>query len=76
MEHGQEQIQSPLKARFEAMVQRGKPKSVAIVAIARKLLELVYILLTRRERYLYSNQALYAAKLRKIGFQVVGAGGC
>ena len=69
-------IQSPLKARFEAMMQRGKPKSVAIVAIARKLLELVYILLTRRERYLYSNQALYAAKLRKIGFQVVGAGSC
>jgi hypothetical protein len=69
-------INNPLKARFEAMLQRGKPKSVAIVPLARKLLELVYILLTRRERYRYANQALYAVKLRRIGFQMVGDGAC
>lgn len=66
---------TPLKARFDAMVERGKATSVVIVAIARKLLEMVYLLLTRREPYRYSDQRRYAIKLRRLGFSSVGAGG-
>ena len=72
----QSKAANPLKERFEAMLKRGKAKSVAIVALARKLLELVYILLTRRERYRYIDPCLYATKLRRVGFNLVGAGAC
>lgn len=61
---------------YEAMLKRGKAKSVAIVALARKLLEMVYILLTRRERYRYIDPCLYTTKLRRVGFNSVGAGIC
>jgi len=72
----QSKAANPLKAHFEAMLKRGKAKSVAIVALARKLLEMVYILLTRRERYRYIDPCLYTTKLRRIGFNLVGAGVC
>lgn len=67
--------ENPLKSRYEAMIKRGKARSVAIVALARKLLELVYILLTRREQYWYMDEALLRTKLKKSGLEIVGAGG-
>lgn len=70
----QSKASNPLKDRFEAMLERGKAKSVAIVALARKLLEMVYILLTRRERYRYIDASLYTLKLRRAGFSLAGAG--
>ncbi|MBP7509635.1 MAG: hypothetical protein KA807_17615 [Prolixibacteraceae bacterium] len=66
-------VYDPLKDRFEAMLKRGKAKSVAIVALARKLLELVFILLTRQEQYRFIDPDLYAIKLRRAGFAFVGA---
>jgi len=44
----QSKAPNPLKDRFEAMLKRGKAKSVVIVALARKLLELVFILDSRK----------------------------
>lgn len=66
-------ISTPLKMRYEAMLQRGKAKSVAIVAVARKILELVYILLIRREYYRCADTQRFLLKLKKIGFETVGA---
>jgi len=50
------------------------PNLIAIVALALKLLELVFILLTRREKYRLIDPSLYAIKLRRAGFNLVGAG--
>lgn len=67
---------NPLKAHYEATLKRRKAKSVAIVALARKLLELVYSLLIRRECYRYMDRTLYRLKLQKAGFKMVGVGIC
>jgi transposase len=72
----QSKAANPLKDRFDAMLKRGKAKSVAIVALARKLLELVFILLTRREKYRFIDPSLYTIKLRRAGFNFFGAESC
>ena len=41
--------------KYDELVKRGKKKKVALVAIARKLAELVYILLTRNEVFDFSK---------------------
>lgn len=65
---------SPLKTRYDAMLARGKAKSVAVVATARKLTELVHILLSRKECCWYTEAVQLGRKLEKAGL-LVGAGG-
>jgi hypothetical protein len=57
------------------MIGRGKAPSVTVVAIARKLLELVYILLSRGERYWHTDDVVFALKLKRSGFEILGAEG-
>jgi hypothetical protein len=57
------------------MLKRGKARSIAVVALARKLLELVYILLKRREHYWYVDESRLGQKYRKAGLEIIGAGG-
>ncbi len=66
---------NPLKSHYEAMISRGKAPSIAVVATARKLLEMVYILLTRGERYRYTDDMIFALKLKRSGLAILGAGG-
>lgn len=65
---------TPLKVRYEAMLARGKSKSVAVVATARKLTELVHVLLSRKECCWYTEAVCLGHKLEKAGL-LVGAGG-
>jgi len=66
---------NPLKVRYDAMLARGKPKSVAVVATARKLTELVFILLSRNEYCWHTEAIRLGQKLEKAGLLMVGAGG-
>jgi len=49
-----------LKSHYEAIIDRGNAASIAVVATARKLLAMVYILLTRRECYRYTDEVTFA----------------
>jgi len=48
---------------FQRLTRRGKKPQVAIVAVARKLLVLAYVLLTRSETYRHLNARRYERKL-------------
>ena len=67
---------NPLKKRYQAMIARGKAKSVAIVATARKLTELVYVLLSRKQYCWHTGEVRLGQKLEKAGILVVGVGSC
>src|SRR5262249_25966512 len=53
----------PLAEYFQRLVKRGKKPQVAIVAVARKLLGLAYLLLTRGETYREVDARRYERKL-------------
>lgn len=56
----------PEAGHYHQLVARGKPKRVAIVALARRLLALAYLLLKRQENHRELNQPKYEAKLVRI----------
>jgi transposase len=55
-----------LAEEFQRLTRRGKKPQVAIVAVARKLLVLAYLLLTRGETYRPLNARGYERKLRDL----------
>jgi transposase len=55
-----------LAAEFQRLTRRGKKPQVAIVAVARKLLVLAYVLLTRGETYRDLNARRYERKLAEL----------
>src|SRR6185369_10297921 len=55
-----------LAAEFQRLTRRGKKPQVAIVAVARKLLVLAYVLLTRSETYRDLNARRYERKLAEL----------
>jgi transposase len=56
----------PEAARYQRAVAKGKPAQVAIVALARHLLVLAYLLLTREESYRELDAARYEKKLMRL----------
>jgi transposase len=56
----------PEAALYHRLVKRGKPKGVAITALARHLLVIAYRLLTRRENYRSLDAAQYELKLQRL----------
>lgn len=59
----------PEAGHYHRLVARGKPKQVAIVALARRLLVLAYLLLTRTENHQQLDAAQYERKLVRIAAQ-------
>jgi len=57
---------SPLKDKYERLSQT-KPKQVAVVAVARELLTLVYLILKNRNLYQYMSLEKYETKLKEYG---------
>lgn len=56
----------PEAARFHRLVQRGKSEGQAIVAVARQLLVLAYLLLTRQAAYRQVPLGRYERKLQRL----------
>jgi transposase len=56
----------PEAAFFHRLLAKGKPEGVAIVALARRLLELAYLLLTREVPYRRVEGAHYERKLARL----------
>jgi transposase len=56
----------PEADHYHALVQRGKPKGVAITALARRLLTLAYCLLRREENYRELDVTKYEGKLTRL----------
>lgn len=54
---------------FHRLVRRGKPEGVAIVALARRLLVLAFILLRREETHRQLDLEQYERKLERLGAQ-------
>jgi transposase len=56
----------PEAAHYHRLLKRGKPKGVAITALARRLLVLAYALLLRQENYRRLDVARYEGKLTRL----------
>lgn len=65
---------SPFKEVFERIAAR-RGASIAIVAVARRILELMYTLMTRSEYYCYSSLSDRLQKLRRYKLVLEGTGG-
>ena len=59
-------MDSPLKGKYSRLIQ-SKPKQVAIVAVARELLTLVYLILKHKTLYSYVSIDYYEEKLKGYG---------
>jgi len=54
---------------FHRLVKRGKPQGVAIVALARRLLAVAWLVMTRQENYRGLKASTYEQKLRQLAGQ-------
>jgi hypothetical protein len=59
----------PEAGHYQRLVKQGKPKGVAIVAVARRLLILAYCLLCRQDTYRQLDAAKYESKLTRLAAQ-------
>lgn len=62
-----------LKEAYKTLITR-KPKAVAIIAIARRLVKLLYTLVTKKTYYRYSQLKERLAKLKYHKLQIIGLG--
>jgi len=63
----------PFREAYQELITR-KPKAVAIIAIARRLIKLLYTLVRNRTYYRYSELKERLAKLKYYKFELIGLG--
>ena len=53
--------------KFYYELKKRKSTKIAVVATARKLLRVIYCMLTRKESYRYERKTLTESKLKRLG---------